>query len=44
MKVHSLKLKNFRGHKDEINIAFDDLTVFVGKNDIGKSAILEALA
>ena len=43
MKVHSLKLKNFRGYKDEINIAFDDLTVFVGKNDIGKSTILEAL-
>lgn len=43
MKLHSLKLKNFRGYKDEINIVFDDLTVFVGKNDIGKSTILEAL-
>lgn len=43
MKLHSLKLKNFRGYKDEIEIVFDDLTVFVGKNDIGKSTILEAL-
>lgn len=43
MKLHSLKLKNFRGYRDEINIEFDDLTVFVGKNDIGKSTILEAL-
>lgn len=43
MKLHSLKLKNFRGYKDEITIVFDDLTVFVGKNDIGKSTILEAL-
>lgn len=43
MKLHSLKLKNFRGYRDEINITFDDLTVFVGKNDIGKSTILEAL-
>ena len=43
MKLHSLKLKNFRGYRDEINIVFDDLTVFVGKNDVGKSTILEAL-
>ena len=26
VKLHSLKLKNFRGYKDEINIVFDDLT------------------
>lgn len=43
MKLHSLKLKNFRGYREEINIVFDDLTVFVGKNDVGKSTILEAL-
>lgn len=43
MKIHSLKIKNFRGYRDEISITFDDLTVFVGKNDIGKSTILEAL-
>lgn len=43
MKIKSLKLKNFRSYKDEIEVKFDDLTVFVGKNDIGKSTILEAL-
>lgn len=43
MKIKSMKLKNFRSYKEEIEIKFDDLTVFVGKNDIGKSTILEAL-
>ena len=36
MKLHSLKLKNFRGYKDELTIVFDDLTAFVGKNDEGE--------
>ncbi|GIZ09026.1 ATP-binding protein [Flavobacterium sp. UMI-01] len=43
MKLHSIKLKNFRSYKEEIEIKIDDLTVFVGKNDIGKSTVLEAL-
>lgn len=43
MKLHSIKLKNFRSYKEETEIKIDDLTVFVGKNDIGKSTILEAL-
>lgn len=43
MKIKYIKLKNFRGYKDETKIDFDDLTVFVGKNDSGKSTILEAL-
>ena len=43
MKIKSLRLKNFRGYNGEIFIDFDDLTAFVGKNDIGKSSILEAL-
>lgn len=43
MKIVSLKIKNFRGYRDLTEINFDDLTVFVGKNDIGKSTILEAL-
>lgn len=43
MKIKSVKVKNFRGYKDETKIDFDDLTVFVGKNDVGKSTILEAL-
>lgn len=43
MKLTKLKLKNFRGYRDETVIEVDDLTVIVGKNDIGKSTILEAL-
>ena len=43
MKIDSIKLKNFRGYRSETEINFNDLTVFVGKNDIGKSTILEAL-
>jgi predicted ATP-dependent endonuclease of OLD family len=43
MKIEKLILANFRSYKDEIMIDFDDLNVFVGRNDIGKSTILEAL-
>jgi len=43
MRIEKLILSNFRSYKDEIEINFDDLNVFVGKNDIGKSTILEAL-
>jgi hypothetical protein len=43
MKLKTLKIQNFRGYKKEISIDIDDLTVFVGKNDIGKSTVLEAL-
>ena len=38
-----MKLNNFRGYNREIDIKFNDLTAIVGKNDIGKSTILEAL-
>jgi len=43
MKITKIKIENFRSFKDEIEIDFNDLNVFVGKNDIGKSTILEAL-
>ncbi|TXK30871.1 ATP-binding protein [Pontibacter qinzhouensis] len=43
MLLRSLILKNFRGYQN-FKIDFDDnLNVIVGKNDIGKSTILEAL-
>jgi putative ATP-dependent endonuclease of the OLD family len=44
MKLHALKVKNFRSNKDETRIQFEDLTTFVGQNDAGKSSLLEALA
>lgn len=43
MKIKTIKLKNFRCYKDEVSIDFGNLTAFVGKNDIGKSTVLEAL-
>ena len=43
MKIKSLTIKNFRGYVGETTISFDKLTAFVGKNDIGKSSLLEAL-
>lgn len=43
MKIKKIKIKNFRSYKDEIEVEFVDLTAFVGKNDIGKSTVLEAL-
>lgn len=43
MKIVSFTLENFRGYENATTIAFDDLTVLIGKNDIGKSTILEGL-
>lgn len=43
MKIDRLSIRNFRGYKETVDIPFKNLTVFVGKNDAGKSTILEAL-
>jgi predicted ATP-dependent endonuclease of OLD family len=43
MRLKSVAIKGFRPFKDEISLPIDDLTVFIGKNDVGKSSILEAL-
>lgn len=43
MKITKIKLKNFRGYREEVEVELDDLTTFVGENDVGKSTILEAL-
>lgn len=44
MKLIALKLENFRGYQGENLINIDsDLTGIIGKNDAGKSTILEAL-
>lgn len=43
MKIAQLVLNNFRGYKN-LNLEFDkNFNVIIGKNDIGKSTILEAL-
>ena len=43
MKISALSIKNFRGYRDDVTIKIDDLTVFIGKNDAGKSTILDML-
>lgn len=43
MKLYKLVLKSFRGHR-ETQVYFDEsFNAFIGKNDAGKSTILEAL-
>lgn len=43
MILKSVKLKNFRCYKDEVIVPFKEITGLIGKNDAGKSTILEAL-
>ena len=45
MRLKSVKLTNFRGYRDAVTVPVDpDMTGIVGRNDYGKSTILEALA
>lgn len=43
MKLTSVEISNIRCYKDPVKVYIDDLTTFIGKNDIGKSTVLEAL-
>lgn len=43
MKLHRMRIRNFRCYREETAISFDDMTGMVGKNDAGKSAVMEAL-
>ena len=43
MKLEKLILKNFRSYSSIVEIPISNLTTLIGKNDIGKSTILEAL-
>lgn len=43
MKIKTVKVENFRAYKSETKFELNDLNVIVGKNDIGKSTVLEAL-
>jgi len=43
MKLISLTVKNFRCYKEETSLKIDNLTTLIGRNDIGKSTLLEAL-
>ncbi|WP_375579639.1 ATP-binding protein [Marivirga tractuosa] len=43
MRLLTAKIKNFRSYREQVEISAGNLTTLVGKNDIGKSSILEAL-
>ena len=43
MRLREVALTNFRGYQQETRIKIDALTVLVGKNDSGKSSLLDAL-
>lgn len=43
MKLVRITLKNFRGYREETPIGLGDLTAFIGRNDVGKSSVLDAL-
>ena len=43
MRLKKLRIRNFRCYKEEVSIDFDDLTALIGRNDAGKSTIMEAL-
>ena len=43
MKLVRLRIRNFRCFKDEIAFDFDDMTAIVGRNDAGKSTVMDAL-
>lgn len=43
MKINKIAIEGFRGYKDKTEIQFNSFNVIIGRNDIGKSTILEAL-
>ena len=43
IELYSLRIKNFRGFLDEIICFNKNLNVIIGRNDVGKSTILEAM-
>jgi len=43
MKLEAVKIKNFRGYREEVTIPISNLTALIGKNDAGKTTVLEAL-
>lgn len=43
MNISKVILENFRAYYDQVEILLNDFNVFIGKNDVGKSSILEAI-
>lgn len=44
MRLIKVTIENFRCYAAPISVRFDNLTALVGRNDVGKSSIMDALA
>ena len=44
MRLISVVIENFRCYQNPVTVRFGDLTALVGRNDVGKSSIMDALA
>ncbi|MFN3727705.1 MAG: ATP-binding protein [Allosphingosinicella sp.] len=43
MRLLSMSIDNFRSYKERVSISFGEFTAVMGRNDVGKSSLLEAL-
>ena len=43
MKLEKLIIENFRGYQRRTEISLDNLTALIGKNDVGKTTVLDSL-
>ena len=43
MKLNKIKLHNYRCYAGDVEMSIDDLTCIIGRNDAGKSSIMEAI-
>lgn len=44
MRLIGLTVENFRCYHEPVSVTFDNITALVGRNDAGKSSLLDALA
>ncbi|ABC62243.1 AAA family ATPase [Erythrobacter litoralis] len=44
VELAKVTIENFRCYREPISIDIENLTALVGRNDVGKSAIMDALA
>lgn len=43
MRLREVRLANFRAYKEELTVRIDPLTALIGRNDVGKSSVFDAL-
>lgn len=43
MKLEKIIIKNYRGYQGAFEVNFNQFTALIGKNDVGKTTILDAL-